>query len=49
MISDFYINVKYLMMKLLPKPKKKHDDLLDSDRAETLKELGIIMEGYRVC
>lgn len=44
----FYVNVKQLMLALLPKPKRRLD-ILDVDRAESLKELGIIMEGYRVC
>ena len=36
--SMFYINVKELMHRLLPKPQHK----LDSDRAESLDELPII-------
>lgn len=34
----FYINVKQLMMNLLPRPRHK----LDSDRAESIQELKII-------
>ena len=34
----FYINVKDLMHRLLPRPQHK----LDSDRAETIQELPII-------
>ena len=32
------------MPQFLPRPRPKMDD-----RAESLKELGIIKEGYRVC
>lgn len=36
-----YINVKELMCRLLPRPRKK-PDILDSDRAEHITELPII-------
>ncbi len=41
----FYINVWELMIKLLPRPTPKPI----SERAETLKEIPIIKEGYRAC
>lgn len=47
-MMGFYVNVKQLMMALLPKPKRR-PDILEVDRAESLKELGIVKEGYRVC
>ena len=47
-MMGFYVNVKQLMIGLLPKPRRR-PDILDVDRAESLKELGIVKEGYRVC
>lgn len=51
MISkNFYINVARVMRALLPRPARKMElDILDQDRAETLDELGIVKEGFKVC
>ena len=48
-MMNFYVNVKELMLTLLPKPKAKQIDPFQEDKAETLKELGILMEGYAAC
>ena len=39
-VSEFYVNVKDLMV--LPRPTPKSVCMLDTDRAETIQELGII-------
>lgn len=47
-MRQFYINVARLMG-ILPRPRFKQKDPFEKDKAETLKELGILMEGYTVC
>lgn len=42
------IHVRELLAALLPTPKKRID-VLEVDRAESLKELGLIIDGYEVC
>jgi len=44
----FYVNVARLMG-ILPRPRFRQIDPFEEDRAETLKELGIFLEGYAVC
>ena len=47
-MNKYIINVRELMVRLLPSPTRKLD-CLDLDRAEKLSELGIVFDGYKVC
>ena len=47
-MNRYIIRVRELMAMLLPAPTRKLD-VLDVDRAESLKELGVKSDGYRVC
>lgn len=46
--EKFLIKVIDYMKVCLPRPVLK-DNILDRDRAESLSELNVIMEGYPVC
>ncbi len=46
--GNFLIKVIDYMRVCLPRPVLR-DNVLDSNRAESLSELDVIMEGYPVC
>ena len=47
-MRQVYVNVARLI-KILPRPRFKQKDPFEKDKAETLKELGVVLEGYTVC
>ncbi len=47
-MRQFYVNVARLMG-ILPRPRFKQIDPFEDEKAETLKELGVVLEGYTVC
>lgn len=47
-MNRYLIKVAEYMRVCLPRPVLR-DNILDRDRAESLGELNIIMEGYRAC
>lgn len=48
MNTEYLIKVIDYMKVCLPRPVLK-ENILDRDRAESLSELNVIMEGYPVC